>query len=384
MGRPRPEKPPPNGRRHSTAVKKTHASVLQWAVASSAGSVARRSPWVGHFRPAIPDFAIARPQGRSRPSVAREDGRKRPLGRAMDARKRAYAGNPEPCAAALGPRNGVPATRASRGAPRGDERMFYVALIVDLGDDDAGRGIDQQQAVVDDHVSVRAYGRHRGGHRLRHRGERVSIADPRADGIGVAGPGGRIDDALARHRRRRNRLGHDPLAHDRPAAAPLRYDRAINRGALGGRERKRRRAHRRLIGARLVGRRLVGPRLVIARLITRLVVARLITRLIDLGAGDIRLINPGLRARRYRRGNERYSQTCGADIRRHGDLLCQLGEALVNAARGSNVPPAGNRAPTAKSSLRLRDVTWTPQPADIRDAGARKMHLGVSFLSNSV
>src|SRR5215510_2383645 len=61
------------------------------------------------------------------------------------------------------------------------------ALIVDLGDDDAGRGIDQQQAVVDDHVSVRAYGRHRGGHRLRHRGERVSIADPRADGIGIAG-----------------------------------------------------------------------------------------------------------------------------------------------------------------------------------------------------
>jgi hypothetical protein len=28
------------------------------------------------------------------------------------------------------------------------------ALIVDLGDDDAGCGIDQQQAVVDDHVSV--------------------------------------------------------------------------------------------------------------------------------------------------------------------------------------------------------------------------------------
>jgi hypothetical protein len=38
----------------------------------------RRSPCVGHFRPAIPDFAIARPQGRSRPSIAREDGRKRP------------------------------------------------------------------------------------------------------------------------------------------------------------------------------------------------------------------------------------------------------------------------------------------------------------------
>jgi hypothetical protein len=47
-------------------------------------------------------------------------------------------------------------------------------------------------------------------------------------------------------------------------------------------------------------------------------------------------------------------------------------------------PPAGDRAPTAKASLRLRDVTWTPQPADIRDAGARKMHLAVSFLSNSV
>jgi hypothetical protein len=61
-----------------------------------------------------------------------------------------------------------------------------------------------------------------------------------------------------------------------------------------------------------------------------------------------------------------------------------LGEALVNAARGGNVPPAGNHAPTAKASLRLRDVTWTPQPADIRDAGARKMHLAVSFFSNSV
>jgi hypothetical protein len=61
-----------------------------------------------------------------------------------------------------------------------------------------------------------------------------------------------------------------------------------------------------------------------------------------------------------------------------------LGEALVNAARGSNVPRSGDRTPTAKASLRLRDVTWTPQPADIRDAGARKMHLAVSFLSNSV
>src|SRR5262249_35169027 len=81
-------------------------------------------------------------------------------------------------------------------------------LIVDLGDDDAGRGIDQQQAVVDDHVSIRAYGRHRGGYRLGHRRERVSIADPRADGIGIGGAGGGIsgadgwiDDALARHRR---------------------------------------------------------------------------------------------------------------------------------------------------------------------------------------
>jgi hypothetical protein len=44
----------------------------------------------------------------------------------------------------------------------------------------------------------------------------------------------------------------------------------------------------------------------------------------------------------------------------------------------------GERAPTAKAPLRLRDVTWTPQPADIRDAGARKMHLAVSFFSNSV
>jgi hypothetical protein len=61
-----------------------------------------------------------------------------------------------------------------------------------------------------------------------------------------------------------------------------------------------------------------------------------------------------------------------------------LGEALVNAARGSNVPPAGHRAPTAKTSFRPRDVTRTPQPADIRDAGARKMHLTVSFFSNSV
>jgi hypothetical protein len=61
-----------------------------------------------------------------------------------------------------------------------------------------------------------------------------------------------------------------------------------------------------------------------------------------------------------------------------------LGEALVNAARGGNVPPAGHRAPSAKASLSPRDVTWTPQPADIRDAAARKMHLAVSFFSNSV
>src|SRR5215831_17967544 len=51
-------------------------------------------------------------------------------------------------------------------------------LIGDLGDDDAGRGIDQQQAVVDDHVSVRPYGRHRADDRLRHRRQRISIADP--------------------------------------------------------------------------------------------------------------------------------------------------------------------------------------------------------------
>jgi hypothetical protein len=61
-----------------------------------------------------------------------------------------------------------------------------------------------------------------------------------------------------------------------------------------------------------------------------------------------------------------------------------LGEALVNAARGSNVPPAGHRSPIAKTLFRGRDVTRTPQPADIRDAGARKMHLTVSFFSNSV
>jgi len=30
-----------------------------------------RSPLVGYFRPAIPDFAIARPEGRSRASIAR-------------------------------------------------------------------------------------------------------------------------------------------------------------------------------------------------------------------------------------------------------------------------------------------------------------------------
>src|SRR5262249_57971730 len=163
----------------------------------------------------------------------------------MDARKRAYAGNPEPRAEALGPRNGVPATRASRGAPRGDERMFYAALIVDLGDDDAGRGIDQQQAVVDDHVSVRAYGRHRGGYRLGHRRERVSIADPRADGIGIGGAGGWIDDALARHRRRRNRLGHGPLPPDRAPAPPPRECRALNWGGAGGRGGERGGGYRR-------------------------------------------------------------------------------------------------------------------------------------------
>src|ERR1700756_1068964 len=73
----------------------------------------------------------------------------------------------------------------------------------------------------------------------------------------VRGGGGRIEDALAAYRP--HRFGHDSVAHDRLASAPLRYDRAIDRGALGGRERKRRRAQRRLIGARLVGRRLLGP-----------------------------------------------------------------------------------------------------------------------------
>jgi hypothetical protein len=29
----------------------------------------------------------------------------------------------------------------------------------------------------------------------------------------------------------------------------------------------------------------------------------------------------------------------------------------------------------------MTDVTWTPQPADIRDAGARKMHFGCAVLA---
>src|SRR5262245_37906499 len=245
------------------------------------------------------------------------------------------------------------------------------ALIGDLSHHNAGRGIDQQQAVVDDRVSVRPHGRHRGDDRLRHRRQRVSIADPGADG-GIGGRGGWIHAAFAQHRRRRNRLGHDPLPHDRPASASLRYDRAIDRGALGGRERKRRRGHRRLIGARLIGARLVGwrlvgPGLVVgARLVGRRLVspglvvgarlvgwrlvspglvvgARLVTRFIDPCPRHIRLIEPGLRARRHRRGNERKRQACGADIRRHGDLLCRLGETLVNAAPAGNVPPSTDR-----------------------------------------
>src|SRR5215831_17097428 len=39
---------------------------------------------------------------------------------------------------------------------------------------------------------------------------------------------------------------------------------------------------------------------------------------------------------------------------RCGQSLCRLGETLVNAAGGSNVPPAGHRAPTVKASLRPR------------------------------
>src|SRR5262249_32546896 len=160
------------------------------------------------------------------------------------------------------------------------------ALIGDLGHHNAGRGIDQQQAVVDDRVSVRPHGRHRSDDRRRHRHQRVSIADPGADG-GIGGRGGRIHAALAHHRRRRNRLGHDPLPHDRPASASLRYDRAIDRGALGGRERKRRRGHHRLIGARLIGARLVGWRLVGPGLVVgaRLIGARLV---------GWRFVDPGL------------------------------------------------------------------------------------------
>src|SRR5262245_63324684 len=42
----------------------------------------------------------------------------------MDARNALMAGIQGLRSAALGPRNGVPPTRASRGAPRGDERML--------------------------------------------------------------------------------------------------------------------------------------------------------------------------------------------------------------------------------------------------------------------
>src|SRR5262249_59376475 len=65
-------------------------------------------------------------------------------------------------------------------------------------------------------------------------------------------------------------------------------------------------------------------------------------------------------------------------------LVSLVGNVAAPLSRGAgpmnppppagNVPPAGHRAPTAKASLHLRDVTWTPQPADIRDAAARTMH----------
>src|SRR5262249_56654659 len=64
----------------------------------------------------------------------------------------------------------------------------------------------------------------------------------------------------------------------------------------------------------------------------------------------------------------------GGDIGRPGAPLCGWGEPLLTAAPAGNVPPMGHRAPTAKASLRSRDVTWTPQPADIRDGAARRMH----------
>jgi hypothetical protein len=67
-----------------------------------------------------------------------------------------------------------------------------------------------------------------------------------------------------------------------------------------------------------------------------------------------------------------------------GDLLCRLGEALVNAARGSNVPRAGHRAPTAKNFVPPERCYLDTTAGDIRNAGARKMHLAVSFFSNSV
>jgi hypothetical protein len=66
-----------------------------------------------------------------------------------------------------------------------------------------------------------------------------------------------------------------------------------------------------------------------------------------------------------------------------------LGGTLDNATRGGSVPPGGKAAAEAEdrfaggqaASLPTTDVTRTPQPADIRDAIARKTHFACAVLA---
>src|SRR5262249_62413116 len=109
----------------------------------------------------------------------------------------------------------------------------------------------------------------------------------------------------------------------RSTAAQMRYDAAIDRRALGGCERKRCRCERWRISARLVGWLLVGPRLVIGE------------RLVPWRPRNVSLIDPSLRARRHRHGNEGEREPCGANKRWRGTSCASIEDRWLTPQRAA-------------------------------------------------
>src|SRR5262249_27128212 len=105
--------------------------------------------------------------------------------------------------------------------------------------------------------------------------------------------------------------------------APLWYDGAKDRRALGGRERKRRRCDRRRISARLVGRRLVRPRLVIG------------AQLVHWCPRNVCLIDPSLPAPWPRRGNEGERDPSGSSKRWHGTSCASIEDRWLTRQRAT-------------------------------------------------